>query len=144
MVTPSKVQGQTAWKELSEEANADRRREKRINLAFPIELFGFNSDSHYFTERSVTVNVSRSGCQFRLKNQLDEKTVVAIRLTPPENIRSNQAKPTLFLISWVKRAGDKWAVGASTLQPEDIWPIAVPDKVAAKQESSKRSSPGRS
>ena len=137
MVTTSKIQSQTGWKELSEEANADRRREKRINLTFSIELFGFNSANHYFTERSVTINVSKSGCQFRLKNQLNEKTVVAIRVAPPEGSQALPQKPVLFLISWVKQAGDKWAVGATTLQPENIWPIAVPEKIAATQDKSK-------
>jgi len=73
------------------------------------------------------VNVSKSGCQFRLKNQLNTRTVVAIRVTPPEGTQSIPQKPALFLISWVKRTGAKWAVGASILQPENIWPIAVPD-----------------
>lgn len=139
MVATTKVHSRTAWKELSEEANTDRRRERRINLAFPIELFGFNSANHYFTERSVTVNVSKRGCQFRLKNQIDERTVVAIRVTPPEGSQALPQKPALFLVSWVKRAGEKWAVGASTLQPESIWPIAVPEKAAAKQDESRHS-----
>jgi len=133
MRTTTKVPGQTPWKELSEEANADRRREKRINLAFSIELFGFDSANHYFTERSVTINVSKSGCQFLLKNQLTSRTVVAIRVTPPEGTQAIPQKPVLFFIAWVKPAGDKWAVGASLLQPENIWPIAVPDLPAAKR-----------
>jgi hypothetical protein len=135
MGTSTKVPGQTPWKELSEEANTDRRREKRINLAFSIELFGFDSANHYFTERSVTVNVSKSGCQFRLKNQVNSGTVVAIRVMPPESTHSIPQKPVLFLISWVKQAGDKWAVGASLLQPENIWPIAVPDQPAANRDA---------
>jgi hypothetical protein len=130
MAPSTKVHSQTAWKELSEEASRDRRRERRINLAFPIELFGFDSANHYFTERSVTVNVSKSGCQFRLRTRVNERTVVAIRVTPPEGVKVIPPKPALFLISWVKRAGDKWAVGASTLQPENIWPIDVPEKPA--------------
>ncbi len=131
MVTTGKVDGHSSWKELSAEANADRRKERRINLAFPIELFGFDSSSQYFTERTITVNVSRSGCQFRLKNQIDVRTVVAIRVTAPEGTEALPQKPALFLIAWVKRAGDKWAVGAAALQQESIWPIAVPDKTAA-------------
>ena len=138
MVTTSKIQSRTAWNELSAEANADRRREKRINLAFSIELFGFDSSNHYFTERSVTVNVSKSGCQFRLKHPIEARTVVAIRVTHPEGSKAIPRKPALFLISWVERAGDKWAVGAATLQPESIWPIEVPDKPAARQDDAER------
>lgn len=130
MGTTAKEDRRTAWKEWSEEAKADRRRETRINLAFPIELFGFDSANHYFTERAVTVNVSRSGCQLCLRHQVNEKTVVAIRLIQPEGAQAIQQKPVLFLISWVKRAGEKWAVGALTLQSENIWPIAVPNKPA--------------
>jgi hypothetical protein len=131
MATSSKVRSQTSWKELSEAAKTDRRREKRFNLAFSIELFGFDSANQYFTERTTTVNVSKSGCQFCLKHQLNERTVVAIRLTPPEGTNAIPRKPVLFLISWVQRAGDLWALGASTLQPENIRPIDVPDTPAA-------------
>ena len=130
MAATTKAHSHIAWKELSEEANGDRRRERRINLGFPIELFGFDSANHYFTERSVTVNVSKSGCQFRLKTRVNERTVVAIRVTPPEGAKVIPQKPALFLVSWVNRAGEKWAVGASTLQAENIWPIDVPDKSA--------------
>lgn len=135
MVTTARGDAQTAWKELSEQANSDRRRERRINRASPIELYGFNSAGHYFTERSVTVNVSRSGCQFRLKNQLNERPVLAIRVSPPEGTRALPQRPALFLVSWVKQAGERWAVGASILQPENIWPIALPDDPGLKQGS---------
>jgi PilZ domain len=133
MATTTKAHNDTAWKELSEEAHSDRRRERRINLGFPIELFGFDSANHYFTERSVTINVSKSGCQFRLNTRVNEKTVVAIRVTLPERAKTVPQRPALFLISWVRRAGEKWSVGAASLQTESIWPIAMPDDPTSPQ-----------
>lgn len=130
MATTTKAHNPTAWNELSEEANSDRRRERRINLGIPIELFGFDSANQYFTERSVTINISKSGCQFPLKTRVNEKTVVAIRVTLPARAKQVPQRPALFLISWVRRAGEKWAVGAANLQTENIWPIALPDEPA--------------
>src|ERR1700687_1550157 len=78
MATTSKVADFAPWEPLSEDVNSDRRREKRKNLAFSVELFGFNIANDYFTERGVTVNVSPAGCQLRLKNQVDVKSVLAL------------------------------------------------------------------
>ena len=101
-------------------------------MAFPVELFGFTITKRYFTERGVTVNVSKGGCQLRLKNQVEVRSVLAIRIAHPEKSAELPQKPMLFLVSWVQRAGDKWAVGLLALQPETIWPVVLPEKPAAE------------
>ena len=132
MSTASKAPNEAPWEELSKDANRDRRRERRINLAFPVELFGFTITKRYFTERGVTVNVSKGGCQLRLKNQVEARSVLAIRVAHPESSTELPQKPMLFMVSWVQRAGDKWAVGLLALQPETIWPVVLPEKLAAE------------
>jgi hypothetical protein len=128
------------WQELSEEARRDRRNERRVNLAFPIEIFGFDIANHYFTERSVTSNVSQGGCGFELKTEVDPRTVVAIRLVSRDGGQPFPHRPVLFLVSWVKEEKKGcWAVGASKLQPEKLWQIAIPENALMDEEHSAKS-----
>ena len=132
MATTSKVADFAPWEPLSEDVNSDRRREKRKNLAFSVELFGFNIANDYFTERGVTVNVSPAGCQLRLKNQVEVKSVVALRVAAPERCPAPAQNPTLFLVCWVKRMGENWAAGAQALQQFVIWPGCDADESAGR------------
>jgi hypothetical protein len=132
MATTRKVAHFAPWEPLSEDVNPDRRRAKRMNLAFSVELFGFNIANEYFTERGVTVNVSSAGCQLRLTNQVNVKYVVALRIAVPEGSPAPPENPALFLICWVKRVGEKWAAGAQALQHDAIWPDCDADESAGR------------
>ncbi len=136
MAVRAKVPSNTPWEELSQEASGDRRRERRLNLSYPIEIFGFDAANHYFTEHSVTENVSHGGCLFRLKTQVNPKTVLAIRVVSRETKQPQGYKPILFLVAWVKKEGNGWAVGASKLQPENLWQIAVPERASPSEKDS--------
>jgi hypothetical protein len=134
-VTNPKTHASSPWAELSEEAQRDRRTERRVNLSFPIEIFGFDKSNHYFTERSVTINVSQGGCGFEIKTPVAARTVVAIRLVSRRGGQPFPHRPVLFVISWVKKMEkDRWAVGASKLQPENLWQIAIPEKALVDEE----------
>lgn len=136
-LTNPKPRAGSHWEELSEEARRDRRLERRVNLSFPIEIFGFNKSNHYFTERAVTINVSQGGCGFHIKTEVDPRTVVAIRLVSREGGQPFPHRPVLFMISWVKKTGKHcWAVGAAKLQPENLWQIAIPEKALVNEEHS--------
>jgi hypothetical protein len=114
------------WEELTAEVRRDRRREQRINLAYPIQVYGFDRNGRYFAEQTVTQNVSPGGCRFELKREPEIQGVLAIRLVTREGARSPEHKPVLFLVCWVERSGRRWAVGVSKLQATEVWGLAMP------------------
>jgi hypothetical protein len=131
MPVASKGTDSTKWEELTEEVRRDRRREKRVTLAYPIEIYGFDRHGHYFTERAVTQNVSPSGCRFELKQEPEAQGVLAIRVVRREGARTAVHKPVLFLICWVQRSGRRWLIGASKLQSDDMWGLFAPPESTA-------------
>jgi len=116
----------TDWDKLSQEAQQDRRRGKRVPLTFPIEVSGFDRTARLFSERTKTSDISEVGCRFQVKTPLSRGDVVAIKLLTRGNEQSPTSKALLFQIAWVQRDPDGWTVGALKLQPENIWHVAFP------------------
>jgi len=114
------------WEVLSAEAGRDRRKEKRIPLAFPIEVCGFDASGHFFSERTQTTDISEEGCRFCAKAQPEPGEVVAVRLVSRESGTMVPKNPLLFQIAWVAHAENGWVVGAFKLQPENVWNVAFP------------------
>jgi PilZ domain len=106
----------------------DRRQGKRVVIAFPIEISGFDSAGRIFRERSVTSDVSEQGCKFDLLRELKGGDVIAIQLVSPGKDRPEKSPPLLFEVAWVCPSTHGWAVGASKLQPENIWHLIFPPK----------------
>ena len=115
----------STWDELTAEVRRDRRREPRLKLPYPIEVYGFDRAGHYFSERTVTLNVSPGGCMLDIKHQPEEQGVLAIRRTARDGTRTAEHKPMLFLVCWTQRLGRRWAVGASKLQSGDFWGLSM-------------------
>jgi hypothetical protein len=125
----------TNWEELSTEASRDRRREKRIPLAFPVEVSGFDKRGRFFSERTVTVDVSESGCRFQLKTEVERGAVVAIKLVSRHTGQPQPDRPLLFKVARVAQESSGWTLGAAKIQPESLWCVACPP-AAKKQNSS--------
>jgi len=115
----------TEWEALSQEVMQDRRRCKRVPLAFPIEASGFNRMGRLFTECTTTSDISETGCRFQLKTQVSPGDVVAIKLSSRRN-HSPASKPLLFQVIWVAGEEEGWSVGALQLQRENLWHMAFP------------------
>jgi len=122
------MKAETDWAELSAEANRDRRREKRITLVFQIEVSGFDRRGQFFSERTVTADVSESGCRFHLKAEVEHGAVVAIKLVSRNINRLQPERPFLFKVARVTAESTGWTLGAAKLQPESLWCIAFPPK----------------
>jgi hypothetical protein len=116
------------WHLLSQLTLEDRRSGKRVSLAFPIEITGLDSSQKLFVERTVTLDVSETGCRFRLKTHLVQGEVVAIRLLTETEATGSAKPPILFEVAWVDHADDEWHAGAKKLQPSDIWHMNFPKK----------------
>jgi hypothetical protein len=113
------------WEELSQQVMLDRRKCRRIPLAFPIEVFGFDPTGHLFSEMTTTSDISETGCKFHLIAPVEPGAVVAIKLLSCRKDKS-PSKPLLFHIVWVARKADGCTVGAAQLQGANLWPMAFP------------------
>jgi hypothetical protein len=107
---------------------SDRRQGKRVAIAFPIEISGFDAAGRIFRECSITSDVSEQGCKFDLLRELKCGDVIAIQLVPPGGGRPEKSKPLLFEVAWVSPSSHGWTLGASKLQPENIWHLIFPPK----------------
>jgi hypothetical protein len=112
------------WDELIEEAHRDRRREPRLKLLYPIEVYGFDHAERYFRERTETLNVSAGGCMVELKHQPEKQTVLAMLRVARDGSRSAEHRPVLFQVCWTQKLGRHWTVGASKLQADDMWGLS--------------------
>jgi hypothetical protein len=98
------------------------RRENRIGLRFSIEVSGFDRFGKYFSERSETTNVSKNGCQFRVRKEIEPDSVVAIRVVRLKDPKGESA-PILFQVSRTEATRDGWSAGAAKLLEGDPWPV---------------------
>ena len=113
------------WEEITAESRRDRRREPRLKLPYPIEVFAFDSRGEYFMERTATLNVSPCGCMLELKHQPDPKGVLAIRRVGRDGARLENHRPVLFEVCWTQHSGRHWYVGARKLQSCDMWGLTT-------------------
>lgn len=116
---------QIEWQELSHVAHQDRRSEKRLALVFPIEICGLDAANEFFSERSRTWDVSERGCRFTLRSQVNEGTVLAIRVLHRDSERP-VSELVLFQVEWVRPESGRWLVGASSLQDRAVWNLGFP------------------
>src|SRR5262249_28584587 len=114
------------WEELTAQAHHDRRREPRLKLPYAIEIYGFDHSGHYFMERTITQNVSGGGCMVELRHRPEKGTVIAILRVARDGKRTAEHQPVLFRVCWADKAGRRWTIGASKLQPGDIWGLSMP------------------
>jgi len=117
---------QVNWEELGIEANQDRRHESRLPLSIPIEVTGFGTDARFFSELTTTIDISESGCSFRLRGEVSRGTIVAIKVMLREYAKEDFARPFLYQIARAVADTNSWIAGAAKLQPESIWLVAFP------------------
>lgn len=125
----------TGWTELTKLVMEDRRKGKRVPLAFPIEVSGFDRNGRHFSETTKTFDISEAGCRFHIKERLEPCDVVAIKLITRGNGLAPASKALLFQIAWVKPETDGWMAGALKLQSENIWHMSFPPRDQPKASS---------
>jgi hypothetical protein len=118
----------TDWEILSQEVTRDRRKGKRVNLRFPIEVSGFNPQGVLFAENTETTDISESGCRFTLEESVVRGDVVAIKLRNRQGEDHDAARAELFQIIWRAQDGDLWLVGALKLRNDKFWEVSFPPK----------------
>ncbi len=125
----------TDWETLSREVTRDRRKGKRVNLRFSIEVSGFNRQGVLFAENTETTDISESGCRFALKERVGRGDVVAIKLRNRQGEDRDAAHAELFQIIWRAQDGELWLVGALKLRNDKFWEVSFPPKAPAEPPS---------
>jgi hypothetical protein len=111
---------------LSPEPVRQPRREQRIASAFRVEVCGFNRFGRFFTERTLTSNISDGGCQLSLQMEVEEKSVVALRVIERRNGREMDSRPALFQVERIVPQAGRWTLGVSKLLPVPVWGVEFP------------------
>ena len=97
------------------------RREQRIASAFRVEVCGFNRHGRFFTERTLTSNISDGGCQLSLHVEVEKDSIVALRVIERRNGCELDSRPALFQVKRMVPQASGWTLGVSKLQPVPIW-----------------------
>lgn len=111
---------QQIWHEVSDQAAAERRVERRVPLVFPIEVSGLNAENKNFIEQTYTLNVSPSGCCFQTLQHLTRGTRIGINLTDREAQQTSELQ-VQYEVAWAELLGDLWIVGAQKITSGSIW-----------------------
>ena len=112
--------------EVANETNLERRREKRLPLSLPIEVSGFDCQGRFFKERTVTTDVSPTGCSFHLAAEADRTIELAVKLIGRNSAEQVPDHPLLFDIVRMDATPDGWFMAARKVQSEDLWYTTFP------------------
>jgi hypothetical protein len=102
----------------------ERRQTKRIPLALHIEVSGREGKRGAFRDRTVTIDVSESGCRFQLDRELKRGDELAI-VCETDGDGPTGAQPALFHVVWAEPAEHGSLIGAMQLQAGNVWPTAL-------------------
>ena len=114
-----------SWEDLGICGNQDRRSETRVLKAIPVEVTGFDVGGKFFVEPTETIDISETGCAFRLTRRVERGGIIAIKVM---NTKSDAAgSPMMYQIARATAHGCSWILGAAKLQPRSLWSIAFAD-----------------
>lgn len=91
-----------------------------------VEVSGFDVRGRYFTEHTVTLDVSEAGCRFRLDAELETHSAIAVRVTRRGNGFLLPDPPVLFRVVWTRPTQPGWMVAGAKLQPVNLWTVGFP------------------
>jgi hypothetical protein len=103
------------------EVAREPRCEQRIASVLRIEVCGFNRFGRFFTERTLTSNISDGGCQLSLRVEVEKNSVVALRVIKHRNGCELDSRPVLFQVERMVPQASGWTLGVSKLQPVPVW-----------------------
>jgi len=105
---------------------SSRRREFRQARSVPVEVTGFDVRGRYFMETTMTLDVSESGCRFRLNAELERHSAVSVRVIQRSSGFMVPDPPVVFRVVWTKYMQPDWIVAGAKLQPAHLWAVGFP------------------
>ncbi|HXZ13181.1 MAG TPA: hypothetical protein VEG64_12390 [Candidatus Sulfotelmatobacter sp.] len=112
------------------------KRESRRTLSRPIEVSGFDRNGRFFSERTLTFDISDNGCKFNLQTEVDRQSALAIRMIHRRHGLELDSRPVLFEVARMEPQPGGWTMGASLMQPIGPWWIELPDHIKSKTQDS--------
>ena len=116
---------QTERREQGSEQQSKERAEKRSEVRLAVTVYGFATTGKLFVEHCATRNVSHSGCCIHLQTWPQADAALALRLLR-WGLSAKAASQLLYQIVWIRKDGDGWLIGASSLGPADLYSLAFP------------------
>jgi len=100
------------------------RRDPRDEASIFIVVSGFDAAGHFFTEHTITANVSDNGCCFRLNHELSFDALIAIQTAAERN--DTGQRPALYQVAWMERLAKGALVGVARLHGDSAWHLVLP------------------
>jgi len=116
------------WGRLSLERGREPQRESRHEMSQTIEVCGFDRNGRFFSERTLTFDISDNGCRFDLHTEVERKSVLAIRVINRRHGHQLDSRPVLFQVARMDPQAGGWTMGASLMQPTGPWWVEVPEQ----------------
>ena len=113
---------------LKELTPSERRRSRRVALAFLIEVSGTQLTGAVFHDRVMTTDISEDGCQFTSQRKLSPGEHLSLGLVNTDFARFTGNTTQPFEVVWAEPGHLGWAVGVRKLRGESIWPVTFPLK----------------
>jgi PilZ domain-containing protein len=123
---------QTDWEILAQQTAEERRKGKRVNLRYPVEVSGSDRAGKPFRELTYTTDISAKGCRIALDEFVNRGDIIAIRLLLHPKSDAPPSKPQLFRIAWRAFRDRLWMIGAMKLTDDKMWHVEFPDKLPIK------------
>lgn len=98
----------------------ERRAYKRLFLHSQVEITGVDESGLQFAERARVEDVSDLGCRLSIRGAVHEGSILGVEPLGPEGENRSDEFPRLFVVIWVKRKGNRLAVGARSLREEEL------------------------
>lgn len=120
-----------SWEELGIADYHDRRMESRVAVSIRIEVTGFDFEGKFFSETTRTIDISKTGCGFRLKRRLLRGGILAIKILDKD---AHPAGPNPFFYQVARSTPEagRWITGAAKLQSESLWSALFPEAESAE------------
>lgn len=119
----------TDWKKLSQEALEDRRKGKRINLRFEVEVCGHDVAGNDYRMGTHTRDVSENGCCFVSNKELLKGEVISLGVIHRNGSGVAEVRQShRYHIAWVVQEKEMWVVGAEMIDPAKPWGVSFPPK----------------
>ena len=119
---------QTDWEILAQQTVDERRKEKRVNLRFPVQVSGFTTTGKLFCKNTYTTDISATGCRVVLDEVVERGDMIGLKLLIKAEPGAPITKPQMFQILWRARKDNVWMVGALKMTEDKFWQVEFPDK----------------
>ena len=105
---------------------SEQRKEQRISVDLPVEITWYDPKGNMFTELTRIQDISKMGCRFKLRVELERGDIVSVMPLGPSGTRMEDEQLQLYEIRWTARDGTGWTTGSFKLEEENLAIVVFP------------------